>query len=279
MISGPIPRTFEIYSMLIILGTMPSYKDMELRWRLTLVINTSCFVIYTLNERARSMRIHSGLLKTFWADAVNTAAYLINRGSSVPLKFKLPEEVWTGKELKYSHLRTFGCTAYVHVDPEKRDKLGAKTVKCYFIGYDSNMFGYKFWDGKNRKFLRHCDVTFDENVLYKDKEKINSKTTKQVGVELELQENSPSDVTAKAQETPDSIAEELDVEQVTPEQVLRRSSRTIRASYRYSPSLHYLLLTDEGEPESFDEALQVEDSTKWKQSMDDEMSSLEKNNT
>ena len=34
----------------------------------------------TLNERARSMRIHSGLPKTFCADAVNNAAYLMNRG-------------------------------------------------------------------------------------------------------------------------------------------------------------------------------------------------------
>ena len=32
----------------------------------------------TLNERARSMRIHSELPKTFWADAINTAAFLIN---------------------------------------------------------------------------------------------------------------------------------------------------------------------------------------------------------
>ena len=32
----------------------------------------------TLNERARSMRLHAGLPKTFWADAVSTAAYLIN---------------------------------------------------------------------------------------------------------------------------------------------------------------------------------------------------------
>ena len=59
--------------------------------------------------------------------------------------------------------------------------------------------------------------------------------------------------------------------------MLRISSRTIRAPDRYSPSLHYLLLTDEGEPESFDEALQVEDSIKWEQAMDDEMRSLEKN--
>ena len=32
----------------------------------------------TLNERARSMRLHAGLLKTFWVNAVKTVAYLIN---------------------------------------------------------------------------------------------------------------------------------------------------------------------------------------------------------
>ena len=43
----------------------------------------------TLNERVRSMRLHAGLPKTFWADAVSTVAYLINRGLSVPMEFKL----------------------------------------------------------------------------------------------------------------------------------------------------------------------------------------------
>ena len=124
----------------------------------------------TLNERARSMRIHCGLPKTLLEDAVRKTTYMINRGSSVLLGFKIPEEVWTGKELKYSHLRPFGCIAYVHVDPEKRDKLDAKVVKCYFKGYGSDLFCYKFWDDKNRFILRHCDVTFDESVLYKDRE-------------------------------------------------------------------------------------------------------------
>ena len=31
-----------------------------------------------LNEHARSMRLHAGLPKTLWADAISTAAYLIN---------------------------------------------------------------------------------------------------------------------------------------------------------------------------------------------------------
>ena len=32
----------------------------------------------TLNERARNMRLHAKLTKTFWADAVSTTTYLIN---------------------------------------------------------------------------------------------------------------------------------------------------------------------------------------------------------
>ena len=32
----------------------------------------------TLNEHARSIRLHAELPKSFWADVVSTAAYLIN---------------------------------------------------------------------------------------------------------------------------------------------------------------------------------------------------------
>ena len=130
-------------------------------------------------------------------------------------------------------MRTFGCTAYVHVDPEKRDKLDSKAVKCYFIGYGSDLFCYRFWYDKNRKIMRHCDVTFDESVLYKDKEQKVLEITKQVGVEVELEKSNPRDVEADAQPT---HTEESKVEHVPPEQVLRRSSRTIRTPDMYSPS-------------------------------------------
>ena len=43
-------------------------------------------------EHSRSMRIHAGLPKQFWVDAVNTALYLINRGASVPLNCGVPQE-------------------------------------------------------------------------------------------------------------------------------------------------------------------------------------------
>ena len=57
----------------------------------------------TLNECAKSIRLHAGQPKTFWADTISTAAYLINQGPSVPMEFRLPEEAWSGKEVKFSH--------------------------------------------------------------------------------------------------------------------------------------------------------------------------------
>ena len=80
----------------------------------------------TLNERARSMKIHAGLPKMFWADAVNTAAYSINRCPSVPLDGELPEEAWSGKEVNLSFLKVFGCVSYVHIDFADRSKLDQK---------------------------------------------------------------------------------------------------------------------------------------------------------
>ena len=64
-------------------------------------------------------------------------------------------------------------------------------MKCYFIDYGSDLFGYRFWDDKNRKIPRHCDVTYDESVLYKDREQKVLEITKQVGVEFELEKSNP----------------------------------------------------------------------------------------
>ncbi|KAL5745542.1 hypothetical protein ACOSP7_026688 [Xanthoceras sorbifolium] len=226
----------------------------------------------TLNERARSMRLHAGLPKMLWAEAVNTAAYLINRGPSVPLDGGIPEEVWSGKEVNISHLRVFGCISYVHIDSAERSKLDAKSNKCVFVGYGGDEFGYRFWDYENRKIIRSRDVIFNENLMYKDRsiaESSSSTTEAETKEFAEFEEISGSDV----QISPETVQEELDA----PE--LRRSSRVPKPIQRYSPSLHYLLLTDSGEPECYDEAMQVEDSVKWESAMRDEMDSLMSNQT
>ena len=49
------------------------------------------------------------------------------------MKFRLSEEVWNGKEVKFSHLKVFGCVSYVHIDSVARSKLNAKSKICFFI--------------------------------------------------------------------------------------------------------------------------------------------------
>ncbi|GJR65427.1 retrovirus-related pol polyprotein from transposon TNT 1-94 [Tanacetum coccineum] len=105
----------------------------------------------TLNEREKSMRLHAGLPKMFWEDSVTTATYLINRGPSVPLGFRIPKEELQGKEVSLAHLRVFGCDSYIKVKDVTRDKLDAKSVKCTFIGFGSDEMGYCFWDSKSHK--------------------------------------------------------------------------------------------------------------------------------
>ena len=51
-------------------------------------------------ECARCMGLHVGLPLQFWANAVDTAIYLINRGPSISLDGGMPEEAWTGKKLR-----------------------------------------------------------------------------------------------------------------------------------------------------------------------------------
>ncbi|KAL0337465.1 UNVERIFIED_CONTAM: Retrovirus-related Pol polyprotein from transposon TNT 1-94 [Sesamum calycinum] len=84
----------------------------------------------TLLEKVRCMLISSGLPKSFWGEALVTAAYLINRSPSVPLNGKIPESVWTGHAVDISSLRVFGCSAFVH---QSVDKLAPRSQKCVFI--------------------------------------------------------------------------------------------------------------------------------------------------
>ncbi len=69
----------------------------------------------TLLERARCMLSNAGLERRFWAEAVNVACYLINRGPHTGIHLKTPYEMWSGKSADYSNLRVFGCYAYYHV--------------------------------------------------------------------------------------------------------------------------------------------------------------------
>ena len=60
-----------------------------------------------LVEKERSMLSGTGLGQEFWAEAVETACYLVNRSPSSALEDKTPHKVWNGKKPSLSNMRVF----------------------------------------------------------------------------------------------------------------------------------------------------------------------------
>ena len=145
---------------------------------------------------------------------MDTACYLVNRSPSSALEDKTPQEVWTGKKPSLSHLRVFGCDAYVHVPKEKRTKLDSKSEKCIFIGYKDGLKGYKLWNPVTRKVVYSRDVVFRE---VKDVIKHEVQPKEPVKIEFELKE-----------EESDSVAEEESEDEEPQTPAVRRSARERR---------------------------------------------------
>ncbi len=122
----------------------------------------------TILEYARSMRLHARLPLQFWVDAIDTAIYLINIGTSCALYGGIPEKAWRGKKVNYYFLKNVGCEAFVHVDKENRTKLEGKSKKCTFNRYGVNDFCFRLWDYEDHKIIMSRDVIFNEKVMYKD---------------------------------------------------------------------------------------------------------------
>jgi transposase InsO family protein len=80
------------------------------------------------NGCAESMLQTSGLSPGFWIFAYQYAVYLYNRTPTKVQGWKTPYKKITGITPDLSHIRVFGCWAYMHVPKERRQlgKLGAK---------------------------------------------------------------------------------------------------------------------------------------------------------
>jgi hypothetical protein len=221
-----------------------------------------------LMEKARCMLSGVGLGQEFWAEAVGTACYLVNRSPSSALDDKTPQEVWTGKEPSLTHLKVFGCDAYVHVPKENRSKLDKKAEKCIFIGYKDGLKGYKLWNPETKKVVYSRDVVFREMKDVVKQEALPSKEEPEK-IEFDLKDD-------ESDSTEEHESEEEDPH--TP--VLRRSDRERRLPERYSPSdfhSNFALSITDDDPRTVREAVDSEDGNLWKRAMDEEMSSLDKN--
>ncbi|KAH9648557.1 hypothetical protein KPL70_025642 [Citrus sinensis] len=207
----------------------------------------------TLTERIRAMLRTAGLPNSFWAEAAKTACYIVNRSPSTAIGLKTAMEMWTGKPADYSYLHAFGCPVYVMYNAQERTKLDAKSRRCIFLGYADGVKGYH-----------------EDNGTVKEKSEI-------VPVYVE---NNPED--SDFSEAASEHEEQEPVESEAPE--VRRSTRERRppmwhSEYVTEINVAYCLLTEDGEPSTFHEALNSSDVALWMTAMQEEIEALHKNKT
>ena len=78
------------------------------------------------------------------------------------MEFRLPEKVWTGKEVKFSHLKVLVVFLMFILILMLIVNLMQSLKYVFFIGYGDEKFGYRFWDEQNKKIIRSRNVIFNE---------------------------------------------------------------------------------------------------------------------
>ncbi|KAK2403095.1 putative mitochondrial protein [Trifolium repens] len=116
-----------------------------------------------LEELARTML--SGLPKYFWADAISTASYVLNRAIIRPILDKTPYEILKGRKPNLSHLRSFGCKCFIlNNGKENLGKFDPKADEGIFLGYSLSSKAYRVYNKRLQIVEESVHVNFDETL-------------------------------------------------------------------------------------------------------------------
>ena len=230
----------------------------------------------TLLDMVRSMMSLTDLPLSFWGYALETATFTLNRAPSKSVE-TTPYELWFGKKPKLSFLKVWGCDAYVKkLQP---DKLEPKAEKCVFIGYPKETIGYTFYHRSEGKvFVAKNGSFLEKEFLSKEVSGRKVELDEVIVPSLEL-ESSSSEKTVPVMPTP-IREEDNDKDHETSDQVTtepRRPTRTRTASEWYVNPVLEVMLLDNSEPTSYEEAMMGPDSNKWLGAMKSEKGSMYEN--
>lgn len=257
----------------------------------------------TLIEMTRCMLIESGLNKKYWGEAIHTANYLLNRLPSQSIK-STAYELWFSKKPDVRNIQIFGSAAYAHIPKIQRKKLDDKAEKLIFVGYSEESKAYRLLNPETSKIKISRDVVFENKIIQIENksEKIDKKDSEnEILIDYYQEENiddqisnisgslhSLSDTSSTSESENLGSENEADInvqeihenieENQEPEVELRRSQR----SNKGVPPNYYMgqiCMAAHEDPRTRKEALQSTKKQAWMSAMEEEISSLEKNNT
>ena len=102
------------------------------------------------------------LPKYFWAEAVNTTYYILNRVLVRPLLTKTPYELWNNKKPNVSYFKVFGCKCFILNEKDNLGKFDAKSDEGIFLGYSSVSKAFRIFNKRTLIIEESIHVVFNE---------------------------------------------------------------------------------------------------------------------
>ncbi|GJS98072.1 putative ribonuclease H-like domain-containing protein [Tanacetum coccineum] len=117
----------------------------------------------TLIKAARTMLADSFLPNTFWAEAVSTACYVLNRVLVTKPQNKTPYELITGKIPIISYIRPFGCHVTILNTIDHLGKFEGKSDEEFLVGYSLNSKDFRVYNLETKRVEENLHINFLEN--------------------------------------------------------------------------------------------------------------------
>ena len=118
----------------------------------------------SLQEMARVMLHTTNIPLKFWAEAFNTACYILNCVSLHAGTSTTCYEIWKGRKLNIKYFRVFGSPCYVLNDREQRSKLDAKSDEGVFLGYSTTSRAFRVYNKRTRSIMESINVVINDDI-------------------------------------------------------------------------------------------------------------------
>ncbi|KAM5586525.1 hypothetical protein ABKV19_005444, partial [Rosa sericea] len=118
-----------------------------------------------LLDMARVMLHAAGLSTNFWAEAISTACYTINRVFLRPGTDQTAYELWKGKKPNVGHFHVFGSPCYILRDREHLGKFDARSDDGVFLGYSLNSRAYRVYNKRTRVVMESINVSINDQCV------------------------------------------------------------------------------------------------------------------
>ncbi|KAH9750255.1 hypothetical protein KPL71_013814 [Citrus sinensis] len=242
----------------------------------------------SIQEMARTMLNENSLPKYFWAEAVNTACYVLNRVLIRPNLNKTPYELWKDRKPNIGYFKVFGCKCFVLNTKDNLGKFDPKSDVGIFLGYSNSSKAYRVYNKKTLVVEESMHVTFDETNPSSTEKVIvddNAEEEQQEEASNDNQEDAPPGSQEEHHEEPNAEQNE-GTSQTLPKEwryvsshpkdvILGDPSRGVTTRSSLRNTCEHAAFISQIEPKSFTDA---ENDESWIMAMQEELNQFERNN-